>query len=268
MPRPGRTEPRQRRARENLPQSGRGTAERAWPQPSPLAVRDWFGERRPRGRCLERVGEVLGLVRHLIAGELHDAYRVGWRAVVGDHDLAHPQVATAADPQHPEVAFSRVPAALRLDRRPAPEPLPGLRIVQDRVGSVDRVLGVGVPALGGLPVLLYSGTGSAVTIRCLVHLATLAGGDLNAAQPERATWMVPGPGILVSCGPAGACLAGKYSLRPPGWSGGSQVRALNRGERCPGKFSRTAPGMTPRPRRWPGPGRIPSRGTSTSWPPR
>ena len=65
------------------------------------------------------------------------------------------------------MALGRVPAALRLDLCPAPEPLSGLRVVQDRVGRVDRVLGVGVPALGGRPVLLYPGAGAGVTIHCL-----------------------------------------------------------------------------------------------------
>src|SRR5712675_2364627 len=79
------------------------------------------------------------------------------------HWLTH-RVATAQDPQDGEVAFGRVPAALRLNPRPAPEALPGLRVVQDRVRGVDRVLSVDVPALRRLPVLLDPGPGPAVTI--------------------------------------------------------------------------------------------------------
>ena len=90
------------------------------------------------------VGEVLGLVRYQIAAELHDAHRVGGHAVIGDHALVHPKVATASDPQDGEVAVGRVPAALRLDLRPAPETFSGLRVVQDRVCSIDSVLGVDV----------------------------------------------------------------------------------------------------------------------------
>ena len=80
-----------------------------------VAARDRLSERRPPGRCLEGVGEVLGLVRYQIAAELHDAHRVGGHAVIGDHALVHLKVATAPDPQDGEVAVGRVPAALRLD---------------------------------------------------------------------------------------------------------------------------------------------------------
>ena len=52
------------------------------------------------------------------------------------------------------MTFGRVPASLRLDSRPAAETLAGLRVVQDRVRGVDRVLSVDVPVFGGLPVLL------------------------------------------------------------------------------------------------------------------
>jgi hypothetical protein len=85
-----------------------------WTKPADeiLAARDRLGERRPPGRCLEGVGEVLGLVRYQAVGELHDAHRVGGRAVIGDDALAHPQVAAAGDPQGGEVAFGRVPAGL------------------------------------------------------------------------------------------------------------------------------------------------------------
>ena len=125
-----------------------------------------LGQRSAPGSRVEGVGEVLGLVRHETVGDLHDAERVRGHAVIGDHALAHPQVASAHDPPDGEVAFGRVPAALRLDPRPASEALAGLRIVQDRVGSVDRVLGVDVPAFGGLPVLLDPGSDVGFTISC------------------------------------------------------------------------------------------------------
>src|SRR6202021_1100936 len=76
----------------------------------------------------------------------------------------------AADPDDGEAAFGRVPAASRLDLGPAPEALSGLRVVQDRVRGVDRVLSVGVSAVGGRPVLLYPGPGLRVTVHGLVHL--------------------------------------------------------------------------------------------------
>src|SRR6202522_1328261 len=105
-----------------------------------VVTRDLLGDRRPRGGGREGVGEVLGLVRDQVVFEFHDAYRVGRRAVVGNNALAHPQGAATGGPLDGEVAFGRVPAALLLDRRPAAEALPGLRVVQDRVVGVDRVL--------------------------------------------------------------------------------------------------------------------------------
>jgi amidohydrolase len=152
----------------------------------PVLVRDRLGQRRPPGRRREGVGEVLGLVRDRIAGEFHHAHRVGGRAVVADHDLADPQVAAAPDPQHAEVPLGRMPAALRLDLRPAPEALAGLRVVQDPVGRVDRVLGVAVPALRSRPVLRYPGAGRDV-IHSPVHLQPRRSGSLVGPVPSQGT---------------------------------------------------------------------------------
>jgi hypothetical protein len=80
-----------------------------------VAGRNRLGQRSALGRRVERVGEVLGLVRYETVGDLHDAERVGGHAVIGDHALADPKVAVAQDPADGEVAFGRVPAALLLD---------------------------------------------------------------------------------------------------------------------------------------------------------
>ena len=48
--------------------------------------------------------------------------------------------------QDGEVPVGRVAAALRRDRRAAPESFTRLRVVEDRVGSVDGVLGFDVSA--------------------------------------------------------------------------------------------------------------------------
>jgi hypothetical protein len=52
------------------------------------------------------------------------------------------------------VALGRVAAPLGLDPRPAAEALARLRVVEDRVFGVDRLLRLDVPAFGGVPVLL------------------------------------------------------------------------------------------------------------------
>ena len=64
---------------------------------SPVAGRDRVSGRRPPGRRLEGAGELLRLVGYQIGGDLHDAHSVGGRPVISDHDVAHPQVATALD---------------------------------------------------------------------------------------------------------------------------------------------------------------------------
>src|ERR1700761_7394662 len=154
-------------------------------------VGDRLGQRLPPGCGREGVGEVLGFVADQVTGELHDAHRVGGHAVVGDHDLADPELATAADPVDGEGALGRVPAPLSPDLRPAAESLAGLRVVQDRVGRVDCVLGVGVSGFGGLPVLLDPGPGAGV-IHVLHHcpggrpaapVVTRAGALVRPASP-------------------------------------------------------------------------------------
>lgn len=62
---------------------------------SPVAGRDRVSGRRPPGRRLEGAGELLRLVGYQIGGDLHDAHSGGGRPVISDHDVAHPQVATA-----------------------------------------------------------------------------------------------------------------------------------------------------------------------------
>src|SRR3954470_12415269 len=122
-----------------------------------FARRNRLSQRSAAWRRVEGVGEVLRLVRYETVGDLHDAERVCGHAVIGDDALAHPKVAAAHDPADGEVAFGRVPAALRFDRSPASEALAGLRVVQNPVGSVDRMLSVDLPAFGGLPVPLDPG---------------------------------------------------------------------------------------------------------------
>jgi hypothetical protein len=61
--------------------------------------------------------------------------------------------------------FCRVTAALGLDVGAAAETLTRLRVVQDRVGRVDGVLGRAVAALGGVPVFCHPGPGPDVAVR-------------------------------------------------------------------------------------------------------
>src|SRR5579862_1489097 len=49
-------------------------------------------------RSVERIGEVLSLVRHLSIPELHDTHGVGALALVGNHILGNPEIALSYDP--------------------------------------------------------------------------------------------------------------------------------------------------------------------------
>jgi hypothetical protein len=87
-------------------------------------------------------------VLHKTVSKFHDADRVRRRTVIGDHALADPEVAASLDAADGEVAFGGMAAALRLDLGPVAEALAGLRIVEDRIGGVDRVLGIDVQSSG------------------------------------------------------------------------------------------------------------------------
>jgi len=81
-------------------------------------------------------------MRDEAAGEFHDAHRIGRLAVVGDHAFTDPQIPSTADPADGKVPLRRVAAALRLDLCAATEALAGLRIIQNRIVGVDRMLSV------------------------------------------------------------------------------------------------------------------------------
>jgi hypothetical protein len=158
-------------------------------------------------RRLERICEVLRLVRDETVGDLRDADRVCGYAVVADHALAHPEVASARDPADREVALGRVRAPLRLDLRPAAEALPRLRVVEDRVLGIDRVLGVSVPALRRLLVSLDPNPDFGVTISCAAH----------SSVPLRPVGIVPACRREITRGSRGPS---KVRLSPPAGSFG------------------------------------------------
>src|SRR5260370_27101645 len=123
-----------------------------------------MGEGCAAGRGAELVGEILGFMCGVALGELQDAHRERGDAIIGDDALADPQIPDAADPADREMPFCRVTAALCLDIAAAAETLTRLRVVQDRVGCVDGVLGFDVAPLGGVPVFCQPGPGPDVTV--------------------------------------------------------------------------------------------------------
>jgi hypothetical protein len=111
----------------------------------------------PPGWGLERIGEVLRLMGDLAIAELHDTDRVDWSALVRDHVLGDPQIATPEDAPDSEATwFVRVVTAQGLDSAPAIDAFARLGIVDDGVVVVDLVFGVLVTGRRGRPVPVQS----------------------------------------------------------------------------------------------------------------
>ena len=72
----------------------------------------------PGGR-VERIREILRLVRYLAVAKLHDAHREGALALVGDDVLGHPQMVLPDDAPHLEPGgLTGMMAAKRLEVMP------------------------------------------------------------------------------------------------------------------------------------------------------
>jgi hypothetical protein len=190
----------------------------AVPRKSALAIRslplcwDRLSERYTTLGGVERVREVLGLMRDETIVELHDAHRIGGHAVVADHALADPEVAQTLNPAYAEVPLRRMPTTLCPDRRSAFEALTGLRVIQDRVRCVDRMLSTNLSALRGLPVLLYPspdiGVGRAGRAHLVFHSASI---DAVTTQSHK-TPVSPNPGRTPECSGAPSCLRSASAL--------------------------------------------------------
>src|SRR3984957_849984 len=147
-----------------------------WPRESPTltawsarcSVGSGF-KRRPRTRSvhlfdplsagrprLERIAEVLRFADHLAGLEFHDADHVRRLSVVRHHQFADPQVSAAEHASHGEALEVRLGGARRLDVRSASDALARLRILENRISSIDLVFRGEVVRVGGIPVALYS----------------------------------------------------------------------------------------------------------------
>ena len=89
---------------------------------------------RPR---VKRLGEILRFVCYLSFAEFHDAYRVGWYAVVSNYDFTDPQIPAADNPSDCEALLVWLDTPALLNVAPAVDPLARLRIVKHRILPVD-----------------------------------------------------------------------------------------------------------------------------------
>src|SRR3984885_12302891 len=122
-----------------------------------------LNQMRARRSGLERVAKVLGLAGYLAIQELHDAYRVGRPAVIGEDEFRDPEIARADDPAHREALEVRLHGARCLDVVPAPDALARLRVLEHCVLSVNVVLNIEVICVRGCP----------VAIECLSNLVVI-----------------------------------------------------------------------------------------------
>src|SRR6202034_2088233 len=104
--------------------------------PGSVHLFDPLSARWPR---LERIAEVLRFADPLAGLEFHDADHVRRLSVVRHHEFADPQAAAAEHAPHGESLEVRLRGARRLDVASASDALTRLRILENRVSSVDLV---------------------------------------------------------------------------------------------------------------------------------
>src|SRR3954454_14175523 len=90
-----------------------------------------------RGCGVEAIGEILRFVGHQAFAEFHDAYRVGWNAVIGQYEFGDPEIAAADDALDREALLVWLDATALLDVVPAADSLARLRIIQHGIFAVD-----------------------------------------------------------------------------------------------------------------------------------
>src|SRR5215469_2010902 len=141
---------------------------------------------RPPGSGGKGLGEVLRLAHDLGRAKLHDAHRVVGFPVVGDDHFADPESAAATHTPDDELPPCRVVATLALDVASPAEPLARLRILEDRILGVDRLLLVLVPGLRCGPMPLDGGPTIGICHGCLtsssVCLPTSSGDVAQATK--------------------------------------------------------------------------------------
>src|SRR5579871_7004850 len=107
---------------------------------------------RPRRRRLEPVGEILRFVSHLPVAKLHDAYRPGWHAVIGQDKFGDPEVAAADHSPDRETFLVGLDGAALLNVPPGADALARLRIIKHGVVMVDVVFSLEVARIRSGPV--------------------------------------------------------------------------------------------------------------------
>jgi hypothetical protein len=92
---------------------------------------------RTRGCRVKPIGEILRFVGHLSFAEFHDAHRVRWYAVIGEHEFGDPEIAAADNSPDRKTLLVWLEESALLNVVPAADPLARLRIIKHRILAVD-----------------------------------------------------------------------------------------------------------------------------------
>src|SRR6202790_2919807 len=97
---------------------------------------------RTRGCWVKPVGEILRFVDHQSFAEFHDARRVRWYAVIGQHEFSDPEIAAADHSPDRKALLVWLDGSALLNVMPAADPLARLRVIKHGVLAVDFMFDV------------------------------------------------------------------------------------------------------------------------------
>src|SRR5712672_3878581 len=109
---------------------------------------------RTRRRGIKPIGEILRFVGHKSFAEFHDAHRVRWYAVIGQHELRDPEIAAADNSPDRKALLVRLDVSALLNVVPAADPLARLRIIEHSILAVDFMFDLEIARVGSIPMAL------------------------------------------------------------------------------------------------------------------
>src|SRR5450755_2061052 len=109
---------------------------------------------RTRRPGTKTVGEILRFVGHQPFAKFHDAHRVGWYAIIGQHEFGDPEIAAADHSPDRKTLLVRLDEPALLNVVPASDSLARLRIIKYGILAVDFMLDVEIARVRGIPMAL------------------------------------------------------------------------------------------------------------------
>src|SRR5439155_1458398 len=109
---------------------------------------------RTRGCRLKPIGEILRFVGHQSFAEFHDAHRVRWYAVIGEHEFSDPEIAAADNSLDRKTLLVWLDESALLNVVPAADPLARLRIIKHSILAVDFMFDLEIARVRSIPMAL------------------------------------------------------------------------------------------------------------------